>query len=64
MMTKAERRYVLRLEIALDEYQARHKKDMDVYREQSIEIIDLRARMTNISELLQEMLDCAMEGGK
>ena len=55
-MKQSEKRYVRRLEVALDEYAKRHKKDMEVYREQSLEIIDLRARIANINELLCEMV--------
>lgn len=62
-MKQSEKRYVRRLEIALSEYEARHRKDMEVYREQSLEIIDLRARLTNIKELLHDMMDAA-EGGR
>lgn len=55
-MTAAEKRYVRKLELKLEEYQAAHHKDMDIYREQSIEIISLRARISYLEEIARDMV--------
>lgn len=55
-MTAAERRYVRKLELKIEEYEERRKHDMDIYREQSLEIIELRARLAYMEEIAREMV--------
>ena len=54
-MTKAEQRKMRQLELRNQELEARFSHDMDIYRENATEIIDLRARLAYIEELVVEM---------
>lgn len=56
MMTAAEKRYVRRLEIKIEELEAAHRREMDVYRENSLEIITLRERLRYLEEMAREMV--------
>ena len=54
-MTKAEQRKMRQLELRNQELEARFSHDMDIYRENATEIIDLRARLAYVEELVVEM---------
>ena len=54
-MTKAEQRKMRQLELRNQELEARFSHDMDIYRENATEIIDLRTRLAYIEELVVEM---------
>lgn len=62
-MTAAEHRKMRRLELKIEELEAAHDKDMDIYREQSCEIIELRARIAYLEEIAREMVG-VIEGGR
>lgn len=50
-MTKAEQRKMRRLEIMVDEQRAAISRNMEVYREISLENIELRIRIAHIEEM-------------
>ena len=54
-MTKPEQRKIRQLELRNQELEARFSHDMDIYRENATEIIDLRARLAYLEELVVEM---------
>lgn len=54
-MTKTEQRKMRQLELRNQELEARFIRDMEVYRENATEIIDLRARLAYVEELVIEM---------
>ena len=54
-MTKAEQRKMRRIELRNQELEDRFSHDMDIYRENATEIIDLRARLAYLDELVIEM---------
>lgn len=55
-MNANERRQMRLLELKIEEYEAAHKKDMDVYREHACEIIELRSRIAYMEEIAREMV--------
>ena len=55
MMTKSEQRKMRKLEIDIEQYKAALHRHMDVYREISLENIQLRARIEHIEEVLLEL---------
>lgn len=55
-MSKKEQMQLARLEIENSELRARLDKSMDVYREQSMELIDLRTKL--------ELVEFALRGGE
>lgn len=54
-MTKSEQRKIRQLELRNQELEARFSHDMDVYRENATEIIDLRSLLAYLDELVVEM---------
>ena len=54
-MTKSEQRKIRQLELRNQELEARFSHDMDIYRENATEIIDMRARLAYVEELVVEM---------
>ena len=50
-MTKAEQRKMRRLEIKIEEQQAAILRHLEVYREISLENIELRSRIEHIEEI-------------
>ena len=61
-MTKAEQRKMRRLEIQIEEQQASLSRHMEVYREISLENIELRTRIAHIEEIALA-LAAEMRGG-
>lgn len=59
-MTKAEAAKLRRLELENAELRAQHLRHIEVYREQSIELIELRAQL----QLLREIAGCADTTGQ
>lgn len=57
-MNSRERAHVRRLELENDELRAHVARQIDVYRDQSIELIELRARL----ELLREVMEGRANG--
>ena len=55
VLTKAEQRKMRQLELRNQELEARFSHDMDIYRENATEIIDLRARLAYVEELVVEI---------
>lgn len=55
MMTKSEQRKMRKLEIDIDQYQRAFDRHMDVYREISLENIQLRAMIEHVEEVLLEL---------
>ena len=53
MMTKAEQRKMRHLEIMVDEQRAAISRHMEVYREISLENIELRSSIAHIEEMAQ-----------
>lgn len=51
-MTAKERRYVKRLETRIEELERQHWKEMDVYRDNVDEIIEMRTALRNIHDAL------------
>ena len=62
-MTKAEARKMRRLEIQVEELQAANVRHLDVYREISLENIELRTRIAYIEEIALE-LAAEIQGGR
>lgn len=55
VLTKIEQRKMRKIELRNQELEARFSHDIDVYRENATEIIDLRARLAYLEELVVEM---------
>ena len=55
VLTKAEQRKMRKIELRNQELEARFSHDMDIYRENATEIIDLRTRLAYIEELVVEI---------
>ena len=55
VLTKAEQRKMRKIELRNQELEARFSHDMDIYRENATDIIDLRARLAYLDELVVEM---------
>jgi hypothetical protein len=53
-MTKQEQKIHRRLEIRCEELERANRRHMEVYREQSIEIVELRAALREVTELMGE----------
>jgi hypothetical protein len=53
-MTKAEQRIHRRLEIRCEELERANHRHLEVYRDQSIEIVELRAALREVTELMEE----------
>lgn len=51
-MTAKERRYVKRLETRIEELERQHGKEVDVYRDNVDEIIEMRTALRNIHDAL------------
>ncbi len=51
-MTAKERRYVARLETRIEELERQHGKEMDVYRDNTEEIVEMRTALRNIHDAL------------
>lgn len=62
-MTKAEARKMRRLEIQVEELQAANVRHLDVYREISLENIELRTRIAYIEEIALALAD-EIRGGR
>jgi hypothetical protein len=50
-MTARERAYVRRLELENTELRAQNYKHVDIYREQTVELIELRAKLDLLREV-------------
>lgn len=55
MMTKSEQRKMRKLEIDNEMYQRAFNRHMDVYREISLENIQMRARLAHLEGVLLEL---------
>lgn len=62
-MTKTEARKMRRLEIQVEELQAANARHLDVYREISLENIELRTRIAHIEEIALALAD-EIQGGR
>ncbi|MFP5341007.1 MAG: hypothetical protein ACLGIW_21445 [Gammaproteobacteria bacterium] len=51
-MTARERAYVRRLELENAQLGAQNDKHIDIYREQTVELIELRARLDLLAEVV------------
>ena len=56
-MTKAEQRKMRRLEIKIEEQQAAILRHLEVYREISLENLELRSRIAHIEEIALALAD-------
>jgi len=53
-MTARERAYVRRLELENEQLRAQHTRHIEVYRDQSLELIELRAKLDLLRELAND----------
>ena len=53
-MTARERAYVRRLELENEQLRAQHARHIEVYRDQSLELIELRAKLDLLRELAND----------
>jgi hypothetical protein len=58
-MTKTEANRMRRLELEDAELRAQHLRHIEVYREQSLELIELRAKLEHIREIAAWTADTA-----
>lgn len=56
-MTSKERRYVARLETRIEELERQHGKEMDIYRDNIEEIVEMRTALRNIHDALVDAVN-------
>lgn len=60
-MTAKERREMQRLNNRIDELERQHQKDMDIWRDNATELIEMRLALRNIHDAL---VDAAIEANR
>lgn len=60
-MTSKERREMQRLRNRIDELEKQHGRDMEVYRQNATELIDMRTALRNIHDALVDAIMDASE---